>query len=33
MNMALVNWGFLHYIDMKKFLEIFFSETGGQILK
>ena len=23
MNMALVNWGFLHYMDMKKFLNFF----------
>ena len=31
--MALVNGGFLHYMDMKKFLKISFSETNGQILK
>ena len=32
--MTLVNGGFLHYMDMKKFLKkIFFSETAGQILK
>ena len=31
--MALVNEGFLHYTDMKKFLKIFFSETTCQILK
>ena len=31
--MALVNGGFLHYMDMKKkFLKNFFSETAGQIL-
>ena len=30
--MALVNGGFLHYGDMKKFLKNF-SETAGQILK
>ena len=30
--MALVNGGFLHYTDMKKFIKIF-SETAGQILK
>ena len=33
MNMALVNEGFSHYMDMKKFLKIFLSETAGQILK
>ena len=33
LNMALVNGGFLHYKDMKKFLKMFFSETAGQILK
>ena len=32
-NMALVNGGFLHYIDMKKFLKKIFSETTDQILK
>ena len=32
-NMAVVNGGFLHYTDIKKFLTIFFSETNGQILK
>ena len=26
-------WGFLHYIDLKKFLKNIFSETAGQILK
>ena len=31
--MALVNAGYLHYADMKKFLTIFFSEITGQILK
>ena len=32
--MALMNGGFLHYMDIRKFLkEIFFSETAGQILK
>ena len=30
-NMALVNGGFLHYRDMKKFLKNFFSKTAGQI--
>ena len=32
-NMALVNGGFLHYMDMKKFLNFFFSKTARQILK
>ena len=32
-NMALVNGGFLHYIDMKKFFKKSFSETDCQILK
>ena len=32
--MALVNGGFLHYIDMKKFLKnFFFPKTACQILK
>ena len=32
--MALVNGGFLHYMDMKKFLKtLFFSKNAGQILK
>ena len=31
--MAVVNGGFLHYMDMKKFLKFFFSEAAGQILK
>ena len=36
--MALVNGGFLHYTDMKKFMSVYrkkilFSETAGQILK
>ena len=31
-NMALVNGGFVHYMDMKKFLT-FFSKTACQILK
>ena len=31
--MALVKGGFLHYMDMKKKLEIFFFETAVQILK
>ena len=30
--MALMNWGFLHYTDMKKFLKKS-SLTAGQILK
>ena len=29
--MALVNGGFLHHTDMKKFLKNLFSETEGQI--
>ena len=32
-NMALVNRGFLHYMDMKKFIKKIFSETAGPILK
>ena len=36
-NLALVNWDFLHYMDVKEFLKdvykIFFSKTDGQILK
>ena len=32
-NMALVNGGFLHYTDMKKFLKKIFFETAGPILK
>ena len=31
--MAVVNGGFLHYMDMKKFLKIVFSETTDQIFK
>ena len=31
--MALVNGGFLHYTDMKKFLKKTFSETACQILQ